>query len=164
MKKLHPQLSMALLCVGVTLAILFTVGGGLLLMGAMSAIFQEIVAPRPKISEVTSPLKPEVVQDICSKFGLPKDDDRCRPGATVYAPDFFPLIRESFTPGVSTYDDVQEKLGAYQYKCEKPTKESDGTIYFVCSYDLQGDRVFHADFFFTGEGTMWKMFASTGGS
>jgi len=117
---------------------------------------------RPKIHEVSSPLETAVVQDLCQKLALAEDDPLCQPGAVVYAPDFFPAVRTTFQPGITTYDDVQEKLGDYQYKKGQLVTQVDGTKYFVCDYDFNGDRVFPVGFFFTDEGILKRVFATVG--
>ena len=117
---------------------------------------------KPKMSEVTTPLEPAVVQDLCHKLELSRDGPLCQPEAVVYAPDFFPAVRALFKPGVTTYDDIQGKLGNYQYKREPLITQADGTTYFTSSYDLKGDRVFPIHFFFTKEGTLEKIFATVG--
>jgi len=117
---------------------------------------------RPKVHEVTSPLEAAVVQDLCQKLALSEDDPLCQPGAIVYAPDFFPAVRASFELGVTTYDDVQEKLGSYQYKRGTLVTQADGTAYFVCDYDFNGDRVFPVSFFFTENGVLERIIATVG--
>lgn len=117
---------------------------------------------RPKVYEVTSPLEATVVQDLCQKLALSEDGPLCQPGAIVYAPDFFSAVRASFEPGVTTYDDVQEKLGSYQYKRGELITQADGTAYFVCDYDFNGDRVFPVSFFFTGDGVLERIIATVG--
>ncbi len=117
---------------------------------------------RPKVHEVTSPLEAAVVQDLCQKLALSEDDPLCRPGAVVYAPDFFPAVRASFEPGVTTYDDVQEKLGSYQYKHGSLVTLADGTAYFRCWYDFEGDHVFPVVFIFTDDGILERISATVG--
>lgn len=113
--------------------------------------------------ERTSPLDPAVVNDICQKFGLPESDDRCKPGAVVYAPDFFNTIGGTFQPENgewATYDQVEEKLGEYKYEEEPITKVSDGTEYFVAWYDLRGDRVYPIVIFFYSDGSLMRIIAT----
>lgn len=117
---------------------------------------------KPKVHEVTSPLEAVVVQDLCQKLALSEDDPLCQPGAIVYAPDFFPAVRASFEPGITTYDDVQEKLGSYQYKRGALVTQADGTAYFVCDYDFHGDRVFPVSFFFKENGVLERIVATVG--
>jgi len=147
---------------------LFTVYvvGAVLLFACMTSI---IAVPtivnrltRPKVHEVTSPLKTDVVRDLCQKLALSEDDPLCQPGAIVYAPDFFPAVRASFEVGVTTYEDVQEKLGSYQYKRGALVTQADGTAYFVCDYDFNGDRVFPVSFFFTENGVLERIVATVG--
>jgi len=99
------------------------------------------------LSRYTTPLEAEVVEDICEKFLL-SDDPRCEPGEVIYAPDFFPEIRRYLQGGKGrlTHQDVQEKLGEYEYRCESPIYyPSLGKTYYWCSYDLNGDGVFPID-------------------
>lgn len=117
---------------------------------------------KPKVHEVTSPLEAAVVQDLCQKLGLSEDDPLCQTGVVVYAPDLFPAVKKSFEPGVATYDDVQENLGDYLYLREPLVTQADGTAYFVCRYDFNGDRVFPVVFFFTDEGVLERIFATVG--
>lgn len=94
------------------------------------------------LSQYTTPLDSEVIDDICEKFEL-SGDRRCRPGQVVYAPDFFPVILASFERGMSTREDVRNKLGRYEYNCDKPIYvPSLDSTYYWCSYDLNGDKVF----------------------
>jgi hypothetical protein len=113
----------------------------------------------------TSPLKVEVIQDLCQKFNLSDQDPRCKTGTVVYAPEFFQPIRSDFihSNGESvTYDYVQEKLGRYQYGCSSMiTEHSTGVEYFSCSYDLQGDRVYPIGIFYYSTGHIWRFFADT---
>lgn len=117
---------------------------------------------RPKVYEVTTPLEEEVVQDLCQKLALAEDDPLCQVGAVVYAPDFFPAVRASFQRGVTTYEDVQEKFGEYQYERQSLVTQADGTAYFMCGYDFNGDRVFPVWFSFTKESILERVFATVG--
>lgn len=113
--------------------------------------------------ERTSPLDPAVVSDICQKFDIPEGDDRCKPGAVVYAPDFFSTIGETFQPENrewATYDQVEEKLGEYKYNEEPITKVSDGTEYFRAWYDLHRDRVYPIVIFFYSDGRLMRIIAT----
>ena len=104
-------------------------------------------AQKSDLSRYTTPLKEEVVEDICEKF-LSNDDPRCEPNRIIYAPDFFPEIRKYLQDGKGkmTREDVQEKLGEYEYNCEEPIYyPSLHKAYYWCSYDLSGDRVFPID-------------------
>jgi hypothetical protein len=119
----------------------------------------------PGISAITTPLAPAVVQDVCEKLDLPKDSPTCRPGATVYAPDFSPAIRAAFQPGVTTYTEIQQKLGKYQYECEPPMRYMDTPGYetfFRCHYALNPDRVFPFAFSFTENGILANIYTSAG--
>ena len=95
--------------------------------------------------ELSKPLEPEVVQDICLNFNLPSSDRRCQPDKVVYAYDLLETIFVGLSTttdqGRLTYDQVDLKTGKYRYDCEPTTTLSDGTQYFRCEYDLQGDRL-----------------------
>ena len=139
---------------------LLSISAGMFLLVAATTVVSHLT--RPKVYEVTTPLEEEVVQDLCQKLALAEDDPLCQVGAIVYAPDFFPAVRASFQPGVTTYEDVQEKLGDYQYKRGQLVTQADGAAYFVCDYDFNGDRVFPVGFFFTDEGILERLFATVG--
>jgi hypothetical protein len=114
--------------------------------------------------EKTTPLSKEVIQDLCSEFSLPPDHDLCRQDAGVYAPDFFPVIRDTFIPEISTYEDIQGKLGKYQSYLEPLTRQANGKEYFVSRYDLKGDDVTSIVFFFHGNGVLERIAFVTGSS
>jgi hypothetical protein len=136
---------------------------GILAMGALSGFYTYADATHWR--EKTSPLDPAVIEDICVKFALPSDDSRCQPGVHVYAPDFFDVITRAFRPhdGVSsTYDEVQEKLGKYQFDYNPPVTTGDGLTYFRAWYDLKGDRVYPIVMFFYADGRLWRIIADVG--
>ena len=84
-----------------------------------------------------------------------------QPGAVVFAPDFFPAVRVQFKAGESAYDDVQDRLGSYQYQKGPTVTQADGTVYFRCRYDFKGDRVFPVVVSFSEDGVMKRLFATT---
>ena len=141
----------------VVIVILF---GICLVVGGLPVVVRRLTMP--KMHEVTSPLNAEVAHDLCQKLNLSEDDPPCRPGAIVFAPDFFPVVKALFKDGETTYDDVQEKLGTYLYKCEPTVTQADGTAYFVCRYDFKGDEAFPVVFFFTENGVLMRLVASVG--
>ena len=115
--------------------------------------------------EKTTPLDPTVAGDLCVTFSLSSDDKRCQSGSTVYAPDFFDVIRKTFAPSKgawATYEEVQEKIGKYQYRFEPLVTQADGTTYFVAGYDLRGDRVYPIGMFFYGDGRLFRIVADIG--
>ena len=116
----------------------------------------------PDLSKYTTSLDSETIQDICTNFEI-EDDRLCMQDRPVYAPDFFPIILSTFERGVSTRDDVKAKLGRYEYGCELPTYEpSSELIYYVCSYDLNGDRVFPVVIFYLDNDVVWRMTGTIG--
>ena len=115
--------------------------------------------------EKTRPLSTEVTQDLCTKFDIPADDRRCQPKAIVYAYDFFGTIKVALRTTDQrqlAFDQVQEKLGKYQYYREPLTTVSDGTQYHECWYDFQGDRVYPIAISFFSDGRVWRVFADIG--
>lgn len=118
-----------------------------------------------KWREKTTPLSQEVVQDICIQFSLPAGDKRCQPGVTVYAPDFFQTITDYFRKkddNWSTYEEVQVKLGKYQYELEKPLTGYDESEGFRAWYDLRGDQVYPIAMWFNSDGRLYRISASIG--
>jgi hypothetical protein len=80
-------------------------------------------------------------------------------------PIFFGVIREAFAPNDdvwATYDEVQQKLGKYQFAYDPPVTTGDGFTYFVVGYDLQGDRVYPIGMFFYEDGKLWRLVADVG--
>lgn len=100
-------------------------------------------------SEVTRPLSSDVMQDLCRRLRLLSGDPKCASGATVYAPEVFGLVGAEFPRGESTYQDVQGKIGRYQYACEEVVPGERDRV-FRCWYDFQGDRAFPLGISFKG--------------
>jgi hypothetical protein len=99
--------------------------------------------------EKTTPLPQESVRTLCKNFDLEKNSI-CAEKKPVYGPDFYNIIRDTFRPyeeykiksnGAATYDEVEEKIGAFKYECEPIVHQADGLVYFRCFYDLRGDRI-----------------------
>jgi len=115
--------------------------------------------------EKTSPLDPAVISDLCTTFSIPEGDPKCKSDSVVYAPEFFGVIRRTFQPDEddwATYDEVQEKLGKYQFRYEAPVTTADGFTYFCVWYDLRGDRIFPIVIFFYEDGRLWRLVADVG--
>lgn len=105
-----------------------------------------------KIRALTTPLPPATAQELCVKLDLPETDERCRSDAVVYAPDFYADLSRPFEYGDSTYQDVQDLFGQYQYECESRERvAADGYPRFRCRYDFHGDRMFPVIFIFSLE-------------
>ena len=49
----------------------------------------------------------------------------------------------------ATYDEVEEKIGAFKYECEPVVHQANGLTCFRYSYDLRGDREFVMTFLYT---------------
>jgi len=117
-------------------------------------------ASAPGIHEVTTPLSPLVIQDVCQRLALPDGHHLCGAGAIVYAPDFFATIKAAFVPGVTSYDEIEARLGPYRYHCEAPVEvRSLGLTVFTCHYDFNGDRAFPFAFCFTDDGVLYATYA-----
>jgi hypothetical protein len=143
---------------------LFIVGLALLLITSCGCTLPISIARlrKPDLSKYTTPLTAETIQDICMGFEL-KDNRLCTQDRPVYAPDFFPIILSTFERGVSTRDDVKAKLGRYEYGCEPPTYVPRLRMtYYVCSYDLNGDRVFPVVISYLDSDVVWRMTATIG--
>lgn len=115
----------------------------------------------------TSPLMPEVVDDICQKFKLPIDDNRCQPGAVTYAPEFFDDIEVHLldgSDGALTYEEVDQLLKPYLFWCDPPSLSNNGRNGFTCTYDLRGDNVSIIMITFQKDGSIKKILTSVGGS
>lgn len=117
-------------------------------------------ATRPPVGTITTPLDADVVQGLCAKLALPEGDQRCRAGAVVYAPDFALDIAHSLSPGVTTYEEVEQLYGGYRYRCEDPVyvRSLDVTL-LRCWYDLRGDRMFPFALSFTDDGKLYRIMA-----
>jgi hypothetical protein len=98
----------------------------------------------------TTPLPQETIKILCKNFNLEKKP-LCTGKKAVYGPDFYEVIRDTFRPyeayeiksnEAGTYDDVEEKIGAFRYECEPVATTGDGFAFFSCNYDLRGDREF----------------------
>ncbi len=115
----------------------------------------------------TTPLKAEVIQDVCEKFEISDDDPRCQPRATVYAPEFYADIK-TYIRGLpekrANIEEVQRLMGKYEIDREPITKLEDGTEYFRVFYDLRGDLVYPIFIRFTGNGEIEEIMANAGGS
>lgn len=117
----------------------------------------------------TSPLPAYTIATLCSNFDLEEKDPLCSGKNDVYAPDFFATIRETFRPeieyglntaeGITTYEDVESKLGMFKYECEPLTIQTSPKLtYFRCGYDLRGDRVSLIGIYFRSpENTVYRM-------
>ena len=125
--------------------------------------YQTRVAYRDDYKLHTTPLSPDVVNDICSKLNIQETNENCQPGVVVYAPDLFDEIKTYFN-GLpdqdKTYAIVQQHLGKYLLSCNKTT--SDG--HYRCRYDLRGDSIYTVAFYFDENDFYFRIIANTGGS
>lgn len=111
-------------------------------------------------TKFTTPLPRSVVNDICSKFEINRNDARCQPDSVVYGPDFFKDI-VSYINGLpkqeSALDIVQDKLGTYLVGCER--KNNEGS--YRCRYDLRGDDSYPIFIYFDRDGRVKRIIAHT---
>lgn len=100
----------------------------------------------------TSPLPAETVNDLCQAFQLSKDHSLCQSEKTVFADEFFPLIKKALPVNQVTYEEMDEKLGKYQVR-KGPTFHvvAEGISYYRVWYDLRGDGVTMIIYYFYEE-------------
>jgi hypothetical protein len=125
--------------------------------------YTERVARQSDYTKITTPLPKNVVDDICSKFEIDRNDVRCLPDAIVYAPDFFGDIKtylQRLPDQDATFEIVNEILGIYLVRCGSPDDEG----YYSCRYDIRGDGIYPIFVHFTKEGQIYRVIANTGGS
>ena len=85
--------------------------------------YETRVAYRDDCKLHTTPLPESVVEDLCLKLDITGSSEHCQPNSVVYAPDLFDEIKTHFNDlpdQDKTYDIVQDKLGVYLDRCEKP--------------------------------------------
>jgi|GEM_PF-2049953 len=117
-----------------------------------------VYSHRDDYKERTTPLPKETIETLCANFEINKDDRLCNGKKEISAPDFYNTIRDTFRPyeaynipssEAATYEEVQQKIGDFQYECESVVYQADGFTYFICSYDLRGDRALRVAIMFT---------------
>lgn len=62
-------------------------------------------------------------------------------------------------PGWTTYEEIDERLGTYEYECEPVVQPADGKDYYVCHYDFAGDKVFSFIVFYYADGEIMRLIA-----
>jgi len=109
----------------------------------------------------TMPLPQDVVDDLCSNFGIWETSEDCQLDKVAYAPDFFDEIKEYFhniPQEKRTYDTVDAKLGMYFVNCDEPA--TDGR--HVCYYDINNDgQAYFILVFFNGDDQYYQIIANT---
>jgi hypothetical protein len=154
---------LAITTVAIMVGVLLILAGFIATRGILVGLWD--IPAKLNWKEKTTPLDPTVVGELCVTFSLPSDDKRCQPDNIVYAPEFFDVIRKTFAPrngAWATYEEVQKKIGKYQYRFEPPVTQADGTTYFVVGYDLAEDRVYPIGMFFHGDGRLFRIVADVG--
>lgn len=156
-KKAAGYIFLAILVIVVGLGAIYLFTGGVMLY--------DVIKDQVTWKDATTPLSQEVITDLCTQLEIDTTDARCviDNSSMVYGPDFFKDIYKVFTPDDSswaTYDEVEEIIGTYKYKCEPTVQLSDGTEYFVCAYDFAGDRVFPIAIFYFSNGNIMKLIAN----
>lgn len=106
----------------------------------------------------TTPLPNETIGILCNNLELESEHPLCNGKKDVYGPDFIDIISDTFRPyeayklessEAATYDEVEEKIGAFRYECGPVITAGDGFTYFICDYDLRGDKEFPISIIFT---------------
>jgi len=105
----------------------------------------------------TTPLDMEVVNDICAKFYIQKEDSICRGNKQIYAPDIFPIIADFIESNNSTYEEIHLLIGNYQSELETKVILGSGNEYFRSWYDLNGDGKTALVIFFDGDGNFLRI-------
>lgn len=95
----------------------------------------------------TKPLPPEMVLDLCETFNV-DDKKLCDDNKPVYADQFFGIIRESFPSEITTYDDVEAKLSAYQVEKGDLIIQPGSYNCYEMVYDFVGDSINNMTFIF----------------
>ena len=91
----------------------------------------------------TRPLNEETVLDLCLQFDLESTHKLCKPGAVVYGPDFYSLLRAKYANGdYKKFEQIDSKFGKYLDYCENEQVEADGTVTYRCFYNFQRDGFF----------------------
>ena len=120
------------------------------------AIFIDTVEEGITWRERTISLSQEVVNDLCNKFELEPEDERCdHSGDDVYGPDFYDLLYQTFTPKDSpwaTQEEIDQIIGDYKYECRSPSLSADGREYISCHYDFAGDKVYRFAIWYYSDG------------
>ncbi len=125
--------------------------------------YETRIAYREDYKLHTTPLPKTVVEDVCLKLSIKNSSENCRSDAVIYAPEFFDEIKSHFNdlPDQSkTYGAVQDKLGVYLIRCEKPALDGN----YRCTYDLRGDEIYPFFFYYDKEGFYYQIMANIGGS
>jgi hypothetical protein len=152
------------------LLLLVTLAGAIVFLSPITIdIYASLKAYNARVAnsydytKFTTPMSANAVVDICAKFELSLDDERCQSGATAYAPDFFEDIKSYFDEsprGSVTLQLVQDKLGSYQIGCEAVNNNGN----YRCRYDLRGDGRYPIFIYFSEKDVYYRIIANTGGS
>lgn len=111
----------------------------------------------PDYNQFTTPLDPEVVRDVCTTFQL-SDNLLCQEGSTVYADQLNrAVVKVLHSEKGLTYDNVENRLGKYRYQCSHPQTQRNGTKYFTCDYDFNGDHVYKITVGYNQDGKVYQM-------
>jgi hypothetical protein len=119
----------------------------------------------------TTALPSETVKLLCQEFKL-SAASLCSGTQAVYGPDFYNAIRNTFRPyeeygilgsAAASYDEVEQKLGVFRYACDAVVHATNAPAYFLCYYDLRGDRVFTIAIMFTDpDKRVWRIHSPLG--
>lgn len=104
-----------------------------------------------------TPLSYEVIDDLCTKFSLSSSDSRCQHAENIYTPDFSDVLRAALSAPDMTFERVEEQLGLYRFEeCSPLAVTSEHQEYFVCKYDLSGDRIYIIVVYFYSNGDIME--------
>ena len=162
MRKIPNSLRIFLILIGIIalVVLIFVCGSVIITLGIIS---YDVVDDYLTWRDYTIPLSQEIVDDLCTKFELESDDERCdHVGDAVYGPDFFDELYKRINPQMNdwtTFEEVDGKLGIYEFKREPIIEQADGLTYFVCHYDFTGDRVYPFLVFYYADGTIMRLVA-----
>ncbi|MDH5507076.1 MAG: hypothetical protein OEZ02_07620 [Anaerolineae bacterium] len=84
-------------------------------------------------------LSPSTQEDLCHQLGFSNDDPFCIPGASWTKNEFHSVLNEYFLGRDSapiTFEEFDEILSKYRYRCEEPHISNVGTERFRCIYKI----------------------------
>lgn len=141
--------------------VLFTSGVALFTGGLM---FFDGISDYLTWRDHTEPLSQEVIDDLCEKFELDGTDPRCdNSGDDIFGPDFFNDLQQNISSdinnGWTTYEDMNDKFGMYEFKREPIVKQEDGKEFFRCFYDFTGDKAYPFIVYYYTDGKIMRLIA-----
>lgn len=112
---------------------------------------------------VPAPIEPEILADLCMKISI--NSEKCKSGEEIYPTDISKEVREAFPIGITTYEDIQEAIGQYQYRFDYPVIDGKGEEGPSLSwYDFVGNNYTRIRCDFDNKLILRKMYIFSGGS